>query len=548
MLPRKRPPTDRAARTLALAGAALLLGIGLLPLAAQEPAAGLTLITEAGRRSLATVSVASEEVIALDDLAALFRLDIGEESEGRTLTVDGGGGTVVLTDGQPLATVAGRLVSLDGPPRRVGGRWFVPLDFLGRALAPVHEQRLELRQRSRLLLVGDVLVPRVTVQYRPRAQSGRLRLQITPNTGHEVSEEGGRLLIRFDADAIDVVRSAQPRGDAVRAIELRDDLPGFVIEPGPSYASHRIVSGESGNSTELVVDLETAAPAVAAVRPAEAGGADPDADPAGVSPLPDFSAPTGIRTIVIDPGHGGEDAGAVGPEGTLEKDVTLSVAERLRALLERGLGVRVILTRTGDTLVALDRRAAVANNDRADLLISLHANSALRDTAAGAEVYYLGIDEYGAGAQALAGRERRYLPVSGGGVREIAVVPWELAQTRHLAPSADLAAFVGEELRLRVPASRRLIQQAPFRVLVGANMPAILVEMGFLSNPEQERQLTTPAFQSRIAEAIVAGVVRFREYLATDPYAPDENLAADIGDGGSAGDGGGGADSGGRNR
>ena len=523
----KRPQTVRAARTLTLAGAALALAIGVFPLTAQEPAAGLTLISESGRRSIDTVSVQGGEAIALDDLAALFQLAVGEDTTGRTLTIDAGGGTVVLTAGQPLATVDGRLVSLDGPAHRVGGRWFVPLDFIDRALAPIHDQPLELRGRSRLLLVGEVRVPRVSVQYRPRAQSGRLSLQITPNTTHEVTEDGGRLLIRFDADAIDVVRSAEPRGNAVRAIDLLDDLPGFAIEPGPSYTSHRIVSGESGNSTQLVVDLEGAAPAVAEARPAEPAGPISDRDPGDVDPLPDFTAPAEIRTVVIDPGHGGADEGAQGPDGTFEKDVTLSVAQRLRTLLERRLGVRVILTRNGDTLVDLDRRAAMANNDQADLFISLHANSALRDVATGAEVFYLSIDEYGAEARELADRDGRYLPVSGGGIREIDVIPWEMAQARYLAPSADLAAFVGDELRLRVPLSTRPIQQAPFRVLVGANMPAILVEMGFISNPEQERQMARPDFQTRVAEAIVAGVIRFRDYLATEPYAPSEETAVD---------------------
>ena len=297
------------------------------------------------------------------------------------------------------------------------------------------------------------------------------------------------------------------------------------------------MSGESGNSTQLVVDLEGAAPAVAEASPAEPASPAPDPGLGAADPLPDFSTPAEIRTIVIDPGHGGADEGARGPEGTLEKDVTLSVAQRLRTLLERRLGVRVILTRSGDTLVALDRRAAIANNDRADLLISLHANSALRDVATGAEVYYLGIDEYGAEARELADRDGRYLPVSGGGLREIDVIPWELAQARHLTPSADLAEFIGDELRLRVPMSPRPVQQAPFRVLVGANMPAVLVEMGFISNPEQERELAQSGFQTRVAEAIVAGVVRFRDYLATYPYAPDEGTAADPGDAAPAGAG-----------
>ena len=527
MLLATRPATVRAARTLLSACAALTVAAGILPLTAQEPAGGLTLIEAESRGRLATVLVGGDEVIGLDDLAALFQLDIGEDTGQRTLTVHTGGGPIVLTAGQPLTSVNGRLVSLDAPARRLGGRWFVPLDFISRALAPVHEQRIELRGRSRLLLVGEVRVPRVSAQYRPRGQSGRLTLQITPNTAHELTREGGRLLIRFDADAIDVVRAAEPRGSAVRAIELLDELPGFAIEPGPSYAAHRIVSGESGASTQLVVDLQAAAPAAAEARPAAAASSGSAPIPADTTAAPDFGAPAEIRTIVIDPGHGGTDEGARGPEGTLEKEVTLSVAERLRTMLERRLGVRVILTRTGDTVVALDRRAAIANNDRADLFISLHANSALRDVVTGAEVYYLSIDEYGQEARELADREGRYLPVSGGGLREIDVIPWEMAQARYLTPSADLAEFVSRELGRRVPLSPRPIQQAPFRVLVGANMPAVLVEMGFISSPEQERQMTQPAFQNLVAEAIVAGVVRFRDHLATAPYAPAAESGSD---------------------
>ncbi len=527
MLHAKRPPTAIAARTPALAFTVLALAVGLFPLTAQEPGGGLTLVTPQGRQQIGTVGVMGGEAIPLDDLAALFRLDIGEDTGERTLTVNTRGGPIVLTAGQPLASVNGQLVSLDAAARRVGGRWFVPLDFISNALARIHDQRIELRSRSRLLLVGNVRVPRVSVQYRPRGRSGRLTLQITPNTTHAVTEDNGRLLIRLDADAIDVVRSPVPRGSAVRAIELLDELPGFAIEPGPSYSSHRIVSGESGNSTQLVVDLEAAAPAVAEARPAEPANPGTDAVPSDRPPIPDFSAPAEIRTIVIDPGHGGTDEGAHGPEGTLEKDVTLSVAQRLGALLERRLGVRVILTRNGDTVVALDRRAAIANNDRADLFISLHANSALREVVTGAEVYYLGIDEYDREARALADRDGRYLPVSGGGVREIDMIPWAMAQTRYLAPSADLAAFVSSELGLRVPLSPRPVQEAPFRVLVGANMPAVLVEMGFISNPDQERQMTQPGFQSLVAEAIVAAVIRFRDHLATGPYVPSAEAPAD---------------------
>ncbi|MCY4077448.1 MAG: N-acetylmuramoyl-L-alanine amidase [Acidobacteria bacterium] len=222
----------------------------------------------------------------------------------------------------------------------------------------------------------------------------------------------------------------------------------------------------------------------------------------------------------MDAGHGGADEGARGSDGTLEKDVTLGVARRLRAAIEARLGARVILTRTGDTLVPIDERAAVANNNKADLFISLHANSSLSRTRRGAEVFYLSIAEYGAEAREVAEREAPLLSVVGGGAREIDIVEWEMAQARHVDRSARLAELVEDELRQRVPMSPRAIQQAPFRVLVGANMPAVLVEMGFISNPAQEVELTAAAFQNEVVDALIGAVLRFRDYLERLPALP----------------------------
>ena len=142
---------------------------------------------------------------------------------------------------------------------------------------------------------------------------------------------------------------------------------------------------------------------------------------------------------MIDAGHGGDEHGARGPQGTLEKDVTLGVARRLKAAIESRLGARVILTRDADQTVGLDERAAVANNNKADLFISLHANASVRGSAAGAEVFYLSLGDYGAQAQRVAQGESEALPVFGGGTRDIEVILWEMAQARHIEQSAALA-------------------------------------------------------------------------------------------------------------
>ena len=155
--------------------------------------------------------------------------------------------------------------------------------------------------------------------------------------------------------------------------------------------------------------------------------AAPDPD---LPTLSDLAPPRTIRAIAIDPGHGGDDTGTRGPNGTLEKEVTLAVARRLRNLIESQLGLRVVLTRTTDTTVALDERAAIANNNRADLFISLHTNASVRESATGAEVFYLSLAEYDAEAREASGFTGQSVPVVGGGSRVLDIVPWELAQLR----------------------------------------------------------------------------------------------------------------------
>jgi N-acetylmuramoyl-L-alanine amidase len=221
--------------------------------------------------------------------------------------------------------------------------------------------------------------------------------------------------------------------------------------------------------------------------------------------------PAGLRTVVLDPGHGGDADGTQGPGGTLEKTITLSVSRKVKALIESRLGLRVIMTRDDDRTLDQDSRAAIANNNHADLFVSIHANAAVRPAAKRAEVYYLSVERADLEARRRAEGETTALPQLGGGTRAIELIRWEAAQARHLEQSARLAAIVEATLRARVEMSPRPVQQAPFRVLVGANMPAVLVEIGYLSNPDEERALATPAHQDTVALAIFEAISRFRE-------------------------------------
>jgi N-acetylmuramoyl-L-alanine amidase len=486
--------------------------------AATQPATTAppyTVVSAEGRRPLAARTISGQEMFSLDDLAALFQLNVKEDALAGGLTVSTRSQTIVLTPGQSLASVAGRLIALPAPPVRDGRTWFVPVDFLARAIGPSLGTRLEVRKASRLVLVGDVHVPRIAGTVEPQGALARVMLDVAPPAAHIVTQDGQRLVIKFEADGLDAALPASPAPDLVQAIRPGEAPASIAIDLGPRFASYRAsdLPGDRG-SVRIVIDVIAQTTATAPPPAAGTPAAPPAAPSAEPPPLLDIPPAGGVRTVVIDAGHGGTEDGARGPEGTLEKNVTLGVARRLKAALEARLGVRVILTRDGDATVGLDERAALANNNKADLFISLHANASVRGSAAGAEVFYLSLEEYGDQAQRVAKGETESLPVFGGGTRDIEAILWEMAQARYIEQSAVLAQAVEAALRARVPMSPRAIQQAPFRVLVGANMPAVLVEMGFITNPDQEKQLGTEGFQSSIVQALVDSVVHYRDRAA----------------------------------
>ena len=484
----------------------MLTAVLALAPAAQTPApAPYTVISRDARRPLAVRTLGGQEMFALDDLTKLFELTVREDALAGGLTISTKTQTIALTAGQPLASVGGRVVSLPAAPVRDGRAWFVPVDFVPRVVASALGTRLDLRRPSRIIVVGDLRLPRVTARAEQQGIVLRLVFDIAPATPHSIAQEGSRLVLKLDADGIDASFPASPAPDLVQAIRPADTGAAVAIDLGPKFATFRSsdAPGERGAGRVIV---EVAAAATDA-PPAAA----PPAPPAEPPPMVDLTPSSGLRTIVLDAGHGGDEHGARGPQGTMEKDVTLSVARRLKAAIEARLGTRVILTRDGDQTIGLDERAAVANNNKADVFVSLHANASVRASVTGAEVFYLSLDDYGDQAQRAAQGESEALPVLGGGTRDIEVILWEMAQARHIEQSASLAQLMERELRERVPMSPRAIQQAPFRVLVGANMPAVLVEMGFISNPEQEKQLASDAFQGQIVQALVESIVRYRD-------------------------------------
>jgi N-acetylmuramoyl-L-alanine amidase len=217
-----------------------------------------------------------------------------------------------------------------------------------------------------------------------------------------------------------------------------------------------------------------------------------------------------IGTIVVDAGHGGHDTGTIGPNGLLEKDLTLDVALRLGKLLENRLGANVVYTRDDDTFVPLETRTAIANQQQADLFISIHANSSNDPSARGVETYYLNFTS-APDALEVAARENA---VSDKSIHELQDLVKKIALKEKIEESREFAFDVQKSLHAglaaKAPAIRdRGVKKAPFIVLIGANMPSILAEISFLSNPTDERKLQTPEYRQKIAESLYKGVSRY---------------------------------------
>ena len=217
-----------------------------------------------------------------------------------------------------------------------------------------------------------------------------------------------------------------------------------------------------------------------------------------------------IGKIVIDAGHGGQDTGTIGPRGLLEKDLVLDVSLRLGKLLQDRLGADVVYTRDDDTFVPLETRTAVANKEQADLFVSLHANSSHNPDARGVETYYLNFTS-SADALEVAARENA---VSAKSIHELQDLIKKIALKEKIGESREFAVDVQRALYSGLAARTssirdRGVKKAPFVVLIGANMPSILAEISFVSNPEDERNLESGSYRQKIAESLYHGIARY---------------------------------------
>jgi N-acetylmuramoyl-L-alanine amidase len=230
-----------------------------------------------------------------------------------------------------------------------------------------------------------------------------------------------------------------------------------------------------------------------------------------------------VRTIALDPGHGGPDIGKVGPSGAREKDLNLQIALMLRDRLAEELGVSVVMTRTDDVFVPFDQRVETANAAGAQLFISIHCNGWFTSDAEGFEVIFLAParteDEARVARDENASAAYERGTAGDDGANDIDFILWDMVQNAYLNESSDLAEIIQREMSATLGIRNRGVKQTGLRVLKGLAMPGVLIETAFLSNPKEEKLLLSPDFKDKIVESIVEAVRKFQSRYAGTPPA-----------------------------
>jgi N-acetylmuramoyl-L-alanine amidase len=239
-------------------------------------------------------------------------------------------------------------------------------------------------------------------------------------------------------------------------------------------------------------------------RPKDVPGTT-DAGRGGMQPL---------HLIVLDAGHGGHDSGATGPSGVMEKDVVLDVTRRVARLVENGLGVKVALSRDSDVFVPLRDRTNFANKQGADLFVSIHANAHPQAVSEGVETYFLSSEASDNAARQVAATENNVVQLESAASRRqgdvLKSILWDLAQSEFQEESSFMAETVQDSMSKSLNLVSRGVKQAGFYVLGGAAMPAILIEIGFLTNRKEEKKLATPEHREALARAIYTGLAEYK--------------------------------------
>jgi N-acetylmuramoyl-L-alanine amidase len=494
---------------IALASALLLLAQVPAPLP-PNPANQATLRAANGDRTITIAHQNGQTYFAADEVINALGGTVSRDGNGFKASLNN---TVAAfgTDSR-FGVVRDDLIEMPVPPVTIDNRPFVPWQFFQGFLTRSSGLDAVWDPSARLLQIHPAQTTAVGVQVSVANVQGisKVVVTLTAPADYAILKEAGAYTVRFKS-AIKPPYAEQAHEDpnVAKTSFAGNDLRIQLTAPDVVGDAYRLE-----NPFRIVLDL----------RKGAAGG---PGTPQPLTSSKPVESP-GIHTIVIDPGHGGKEVGAIGPAGLMEKDATLAVCKRLAVALEAKLKTRVILTRSDDAVVPLDQRTAIANQYHADLFLSVHMNAAIVKGAHGAETYFLSLDASDKLAERAAEVENASAKnlATPGSSGDLKLMLWDLAQQDYLNESSRLAQAVQEEMNRITGIQNRGVKQAPFKVLVGATMPAALVEVAFITNPDEELKIKSDDFQKTVVDALTTAVERYKiDYetrmgVAQPPAAP----------------------------
>jgi len=512
-------------RVLLLPCLALAAALALVPAAAAAPAAPATFVSPSGTSIVVRAMEADGRTfVSVGDVAAALGGTLSFEPATGSYELKLGPHTAVFGTETPIAVVDTRLVQLVAPVRGEGSTAFADADFFSRVLAPVFGVTFAWNPASRTLAAHRVETPEIGVEATVSAFEGTTKVvfRFTQAPTYRAEKGDEQVVLRFPGvKLVPAVAEMAVDDPRVARLLLRPAELAVVLK-GKDLSTNVY---PLASPPRLVVDVTRAAPpAPVALSPSPSATRVP-----GALAVPTPTPRPEPRVVVIDPGHGGTEEGAKGPGGLLEKDVALALTRSVREVLT-ARGYRVVTTRDSDASVGFQDRVAVANAAKADVFLSLHMNASRSPSAHGTEVYYLSLDASDRAAAALAESENRAEPTAtpsaetNAALRDLDLILWDLAQNQHLAASSRLAEIIQGDFNRLLGITTRGVKQAPLRVLIGVNAPAVLVEVAFISNPEEEKKAASEEFRRAVAETLAGSLDTFfrasADGIAPVPFVP----------------------------
>jgi N-acetylmuramoyl-L-alanine amidase len=458
---------------------------------AQQPSQA-TLRTAAGDRPVTTVQMSGQTYFSAGDVITALGGTIAPDSTGFRVTLNNT--VAAFGPDSRFGVVRDDLIEMPAPPVIVDGKPYVPWQFFHGFLKRAIDNEAAWDPAGRVLAIRSAQHNVVSVQASVTnvQDISKVVLTLSGPAEYGIVRQPGVYTIAFRTPihapfAEQGVEDPYVQKLAFAGNELRIQLSAPDVV-GDAYKLE--------NPFRIVLDFRKGSTTAPGTMP------------------PSVSRPVdqpGIHTIVIDPGHGGKEVGAIGPGGMMEKDATLAVCRKLAVSLGAKLGARVVLTRDEDAVVSLDQRTAIANQYKADLFLSVHMNAAVVKGAHGSETYFLSLDASDELAKKAAEAENAVSAAAQPTASsDLKLILWDLAQQEYLNESSKFASAIQEEMNRATGVQNRGVKQAPFKVLVGATMPAALVEVAFITNPEEEAKLKKDDFQNMVVEAITRAVQRYK--------------------------------------